>query len=112
MSDEEDKVKRLPVRFKKPTHDEGRVLQVVHPRSPACDHQFKVSYLIRPGETEVECSGCGTRLDPMWVLSRLAAQDSQFYRARERYQEEMKRLEERSRTKCEACGHMTRTSRR
>jgi predicted nucleic acid-binding Zn ribbon protein len=112
MSDDDDKVKRLPVRFKKPVVEEGRTLQVVHYEHDKCRHDLKVTYLIREGETEVECSGCGTKLDPMWVLRKLAAHDSQYYRARERYQEEMKRLNERSRTKCEHCGHMTRISRR
>ena len=112
MSDDDENVTRLPVRFKKPAHDEGPVLQVVTTRAGECDHTFRVTYLIRPGETEVECSGCGTRLEPMWVLSRLAGRDSQYHRARERYEDEMKRLEQRNRTKCEACGHMTRISRR
>jgi ribosomal protein S27E len=106
-----DEIKRLPVRFKKPAIDEGRTLQVVRPIDK-CDHVTRVTYAIRPGETEVECSGCGTRLEPMWVLTKLANEDSRYHQAAIRYQEEMKRLRERSRTKCEACGHLTRISQR
>ena len=70
-----------------------------------------VTYAIRKGETEVECSNCATKLDPMWVLTQIAHKESHWNRSRERYQEEMQRLNERSRTKCQNCGHITKISR-
>lgn len=117
----DDKVTRLPVGFKVPLQEEGLNLKVVDrwERADRCDHISywtgrtfaDVTYLIREGETEVECGNCNTKLEPMWVLRRLANKEAQWNRTRERYREEMKRLSERSKTKCEACGHMTRISR-
>lgn len=121
MSD--DKVKPLPVKFKAPPAGDGPMLKVVH--FGGCNHKYTVqttgdqlgkivsaSYLIREGETEVECSLCNTKLDPMFVLRMLAKEETKWLDARKRYQEEMKRLKERERTKCDHCGHMTRISRR
>lgn len=115
MSDD-DKVKPLPVRFKR--QDEPRTLQVVS-YDGACDHKKhwvgndlrEVTYKIRDGETEVECGVCGTRLNPMFVLMRIASQETGFTHTRKVYQEEMKRLSERSKTQCNHCGKMTRISR-
>lgn len=115
MSDD-DKVKPLPVRFKR--QDEARTLQVVS-HDGACNHKMHwvgnelrdVTYKIRDGETEVECGVCGTRLNPMFVLMRIAGQESAFSHTRKLYQEEMKRLSERSKTRCDHCGKMTRISR-
>lgn len=120
MSDDEN-VTRLPVQFKRPLQDEGTVLKVVERflSRDECNHITRldgtrvvsVTYLIREGETEVECGNCATRLDPMWVLAKLAREESGWNNARRMYLDEMKRLRERSRTKCDACGHMTRISR-
>jgi hypothetical protein len=121
---DEDNIKRLPVRFKKPVGEEGRALQLVD-RFGECNHRsffrssgdgslsgqlLKVTYVIREGETEVECGNCHTKLDPIWVLRNLAVEESTWARARERYQDEMKRLRDRSYTRCEHCGKMTKIS--
>lgn len=127
MSDD-DKVKPIGVRFKERPTEGDPMLRIVEARygSGACDHRHyfdgnpllggarlrEAQYLIREGETEVECGQCGTRLDPMFVLKILARQETQYDRSRERYQAEMKRLSERSRTKCQHCGKMTRISRK
>lgn len=119
MSDD-DKVTRLPVRFKSPPDGE-QSLRLVRGKRGECDHRWffdgvgkmrSVSYDIREGETEVECSNCGARLDPMWVLGRLANEESIWLRNRERYADEMKRLAERQSTKCQHCNRMTRISRK
>ncbi|WP_293862386.1 hypothetical protein [uncultured Alsobacter sp.] len=122
MTDEaDDKVKRLPVRFRTPRADDNApTLHIVETwdRS-ACNHKYRfeggkmrdATYAIRDGETEVECGLCGTRLDPMFVLRRLATDETQWRRSAERYADEMRRLSARSRTKCEHCGEMTRISR-
>lgn len=118
MHDDGDNVAKLPVRYKPPPGEEGRTLKLVdnHWSREECDHRAshvrRVTYLIRSGETELECSNCGTRLDPMFVLQVLAAEESDWLRNRQRHAEETKRLSERQRTKCEKCGHLTRISRR
>jgi hypothetical protein len=123
MSD--DKIKPLPVKFKAPPSDAEPMLKVVHYERDGCNHKWtfrdsgglsgrivNASYLIREGETEVECSLCNTKLDPMFVLRMLAHEETSWHRARDAYQAEMKRLQERERTKCDSCGKMTRISRR
>lgn len=116
-----ENVKTLPIKFKAHPKTEEPMLQVVETSwtKGECNHSYRIeggrskpaNYLIRQGETEVECGLCGTRLDPMFVLMKLAREESQWNRTREQYQEEMKRLRERSRTKCQHCGGMTRISR-
>ncbi len=126
MSDEDDKVKRLPVRFKKPPDGSGPLLQVVQFDTKTCNHRWRfegnpmgggsrmieISYLIRDGETEVECSACATKLDPMWVLRMLATEESKWREAEERYNDRMSTLKERTRTKCNHCGKLTKISSR
>jgi hypothetical protein len=118
-SDQEDKIRRLPVKFRTRT-DVGEVsLKIVAAVETACDHiavageggLVEVCYLIREGETEVECGHCSTRLEPMWVLNQMARRESRYRRTVERCHEAMKRLAERSKTRCECCGQMTGISR-
>lgn len=121
MSDD-DKVTKLPVKFKAPPSDDGPMLQIVDARwgDKGCNHSssfvngkmISAKYLIREGETEVECSLCETKLDPMFVLRKLAHEETKWERSRKIYHEEMARLKERKATKCEHCNRMTRISRR
>lgn len=116
MSD--DNITKLPIKFKAPPSDDGPMLQIVETRygGSECSHgtqyvngnMVSAKYLIREGETEVECSLCHTKLDPMFVLRRLANEETHWERSRKRYHEEMARLKERRRTKCDNCGKMTR----
>ncbi len=119
----DDNIKPLPVKFKKPPGDDPPFLTVINRwgGNDGCDHRsyyvegrgfVPVTYQIREGETEVECSRCNTRVDPMFVLKIMATEETTWSRTRERYIEEMKRLRERSRTKCWHCGKMTEISRR
>lgn len=127
MADDDDNITKLPVGFKTPPSADGPMLKVVHSFDPGgCNHRwvfradpatgrthrFNAQYLIREGDTEVECSLCNTRLDPMFVLRILAIEENQWQETRKHYQEEMARLNERSRTKCQHCGQMTRIRRR
>lgn len=115
MSD--DNVTKLPVNFKVPPTDDGPMLKIVSGIG-SCNHSFSViqgkiinaKYLIREGETEVECSLCEAKLDPMFVLRKLAHEETKWERSRHTYQEEMKRLGGRRSTKCDHCGKMTRIS--
>lgn len=123
MSDDE-KISRLPIEFKGPPGEAERLL-TIHERSGECNHRWffvrsadgvssrmvSVTYLVREGETEVECGRCHVRLDPMFVLRLLAHEETKWHRARATYQDEMKRLNQRKRTKCRKCGEMTDISR-
>lgn len=119
----DDNITKLPVTFKHPPSDDGPMLQIVETRfgsPPACNHStmyangrmVSAKYLIRDGETEVECSLCETKLEPMWVLRKLAHEETKFHRAHEAFVKESERLKERTSTKCNHCGKMTRISRR
>lgn len=103
-----DKVTRLPVRFKEPP-DPDRVLvgpyEVGKPRS--CDH-LMVQYVVSVSDAEVECSRCGGKLNPMWVLAQLATTDRRFFENAQAAKATEARRQERRRTKCENCGKMTR----
>jgi hypothetical protein len=114
----DETITRLPVAFKAPPSSERPQLEIAR-CGGECDHKHlwidnqmtHVTYKIREGETEVECSGCSKRLDPMWVIRQLAHKESRFRESAKRYQEELERLNERERTKCQHCGKMTRISR-
>jgi hypothetical protein len=99
----------IPVRYKQPPGSDEMTLVPVD--SSPCNHLF-ATYLVCESEAEVTCGRCGVRLNPMWLLARLAAEDRRYHEARTVHLEEMKRLKGRSRTKCEWCGRMTRISRR
>lgn len=121
--DEDEKIVKLGVQFKSPPKEDDRLLEVVH--FEGCNHKWhlvsaagsfggrmvEVKYLIREGETEVECGSCHVRLDPVWVLKQLAGRESKYAEGRRIYQEEMERLSGRQRTQCDNCGKMTRISR-
>jgi ribosomal protein S27AE len=101
-----DNVVRLQTEFKQPA-PEGRYLV----RAPlACSH-FNGPFLVDEKAAEVTCGRCKEKLNPMWVLGQLVQKESRWHEHFERYQDEMKRLAERSRTKCRRCGEMTPISR-
>jgi hypothetical protein len=113
-----DDVTKLPVKFKAPPTGE-RVLEVVGGSyGDGCNHVFaiaggqikNVTYIVDPAAAEVECSNCKAKLNPMWVLARLAHKETDYHALAARYQQEMRRLSERTRTKCQNCGYMTRIS--
>lgn len=116
---DDDNVVELPIKAKAKRDENGPMLTVIDSWPEGCNHKWRVTgfktqdahYLIREGETEVECGLCGTRLDPMFVLRQMAHYETQWHRGRARYLDEMKRLKERSRTKCTHCGNMTKISR-
>ncbi|WP_232341271.1 hypothetical protein [Burkholderia pseudomallei] len=59
---------------------------------------------------EVTCADCKEKLNPMWVLKQLSQAEHRYHELHARYHDELKRLSERSRTKCQHCGEMTRIS--
>lgn len=109
---DDDNIKKLPVKFKNPLPEDRTVLQPWEVmKGGGCGHVY-VQYIVDEKLAEVECGKCGAKLNPMWVLTRLANEDRRYEEGQKRYQEEMKRLSERSRTKCHNCGKMTEISRR
>ena len=105
MSD--DKITQLPV---KPKADTGH-LMLVPPPADGCRH-FPASYEIDVDGGKCKCKKCGGEVSPWFVLEKLMHHESTWNRTREAYQDEMMRLKERSRTKCDHCGKMTRVSNR
>lgn len=98
----------LPVKPRQPT-SEGAMLQPV-PYSK-CNHHF-TSFEIDLDAGKCKCQKCGEEVSAMFVLGELMKTESRWMRTREAYQDEMKRLSERSSTKCRKCGEMTPISRK
>jgi radical SAM protein with 4Fe4S-binding SPASM domain len=99
-----DNVTPIPVKFKN-SKETGKMLTVV--KSYGCVHH---AYVIDPDGNEVTCSICNRTFSPMSALVDLSHKESLWMQHHDRYEEEKKRLEERSRTKCDNCGKMTRIS--
>lgn len=57
--------------------------------------------------SEVECSDCGKKLNPMAVLLRFAREESRLARERERVADLLSKLSQRVRCKCDHCGKFT-----
>lgn len=107
ISIDDPKVVSLPVN---PRQDpEGRFLVEV-PYSRC--HHLRASFEIDPDAAKCRCKECGDEVSPMFVLEQLMKVESRWMQAHDRYQDEQKRLAERSRTKCDHCGQITRISHR
>jgi hypothetical protein len=106
MIDETADVHELPIRPRRDLGEE-RVLRAVHTGQCWHHHGFTVDDQL----AEVTCVGCGEKLNPMWVLGELARRENRYHELHARYHDELKRLADRSRTKCEHCDQMTRISR-
>lgn len=100
-------VTMLPVKPKPKLGDESDRFLVVESRG--CQHRN--GFRLNDKEDCVICRDCGAKLNPMYALKMLANQETRWHEARSRYQDEMKRLDERCRTTCEHCGKMTKISR-
>ena len=70
-----------------------------------CSHKRTTVYEER---ALVECRDCGAQLDPIWVLTCLAREETRFERKRDDYIKEKEALDKRVRTKCQHCGKITR----
>lgn len=110
LSDSETNVTKLPVQFKNQGPEERTLLRPWEVgKTGTCQHP---KFVVDDKKLEVECGVCAEKLNPMWVLAHLAAHDARIHAASKRYAEEMKRLSDRSKTKCHHCGKMTWISRR
>jgi len=99
-------VTALPVKHKTPPDGS---LMLVPPPMQGCAH-FNTSFEVDERAGKCKCLGCGAEVAPMFVLKRLMELESRWMRTRAAHQEEMKRLKERRKTKCQHCGQMTRIS--
>lgn len=105
-----DNISRLPVRFKRPSPEDRTLVRPWEVgRDDKCMHQ---TFVVDEKKLEVECAVCGERMNPMWVLVRIATKEHSIHEASRRYKDEMARLADRSRTKCDHCGKITRISRK
>ncbi len=111
LIDDTDNVRKLPIKFKGPLPDERTLLLPYEVGKSKCLH-YPGRFIIDTSLAEVTCGDCNEKLNPMWVLGQLAGRDRKFAEAHDTYHEQMKRLDERTRTKCENCGKMTRISRK
>lgn len=107
----DDKIKLLPVKFKKAAPNERTLLVPYEVGKSACRH-YPGRFIVNESLAEVTCGDCNEKLNPMWVLHQLAVRDHNFAEAHTRYHEQMRRLSERTSTKCRHCGKMTRVSNR
>lgn len=98
----------LPTQKREPP--DGRLMLVQPPMSGCC--HFNTSFEVDDDAGKCKCLGCGEEVSPMFVLKQLMHLESRWMRTRDAYQEEMKRLKERERTKCQHCGKITRISHR
>lgn len=102
-------VLKLPV--KKVDPPDGRTMLVPVPYVGRCSH-WNTSFEVDVDAGDCKCLGCGQRVTAIFVLEQLMKQESRWMQTRAAHQDEMKRLKDRQRTKCEKCGHMTRISSR
>lgn len=93
---------------KKPSKDKRILKRSYGKGNRICLHG---PFLIDEKLATVECEKCEEKLNPIWVLTRLAGQETTWHTYEQKYNEDMARLKERSRTKCEHCKEMTRISR-
>lgn len=103
-----DNILQLPVKQREPV-DESRFLVPVPVAT--CIH-FQGPFEVDVDGGKCKCLKCGGEVSPIFVLKQLMHQESRWMRTRAAYLDEMKRLAERSRTKCQHCGEMTKVSRR
>lgn len=106
MSDD-DGVTRLPVKNKR--DDDGKLFLVPAPVK-SCSH-FRGAFEIDKVADKCFCRDCGAEVSPMFVLERLMQKESIWMKSSDRYLDELKRLAERSSTKCQHCHKMTKISR-
>jgi len=96
----------LPVKARQPVGE--AFLQPV-PAS-TCMH-WKGPFEVDVKGGKCKCLCCGGEVSPMFVLESLMKEESQWMQSAAAYQDQMRRLAERSKTKCDHCGKMTRISR-
>lgn len=103
-----ENVLQLPVKPREPP-DESRFLVPVP--DDHCRH-FDGPFEVDVDAARCKCLRCGSEVSAIFVLKQLMHLESRWMRTRAAYQDEMRRLNERSQTKCRHCGKLTRISHR
>ena len=102
----DDNIKKFSGRMKRPPDNN---LMLVPPDWKNCNH-YGGPFEVDEKSGDCKCLACGSRVTAIFVLTKLMHKESLWNRNRESYQDEMKRLNERSKTKCQHCGKMTKIS--
>lgn len=106
MSD--DKIVAIPIKHRDSVGD--KVLELVPEyQLRKCRH---TRYEVDRALAQVTCKDCKEKLDPMYVLVQIAHGETKYHDLHARYQDEMGRLSNRTKAKCEHCSRMTRISTR
>lgn len=103
---DDEKVVVLPVKTRVPRDEEAFLQPVPH---SACQH-WDGPFEVDEDAGKCKCLACGGEVTPIFVLMQLMRKESRWMQTRAAYNDEMKRLWERSRTKCQHCGKTTRIS--
>ena len=75
---------------------------------PTCRHS---NFLVDVSLQEVECGKCGQKLNPMFVIERMANEESRGRSLLTELQEDIEKSKNKMRCKCEHCQKMTRIQR-
>lgn len=103
IDDSGTNIAQLPVKYKKPLEGERFLVPI---ESGRCSH-WNGPFEIDIKGDKCTCKRCGEQVGAMYVLEQLMNSESRWMQTAATYQDEMKRLAERSRTKCDHCGKMT-----
>ena len=102
------KIKQIPIRNKR--QGEKDLFLVAKPYD-RCKH-YNGPFEVDEEGGKCICKACGEEVTAIFVLKRLMRDESRWMESHAKYHDQMKRLSERSRTKCDHCGKMTRISRK
>ena len=92
-----------------PRPDEVSMLPIAGPH-PAfapdggCRH---LNISVHEDRVEVVCRDCGEKLNPIWVLTRMAKEETKWRLRRSEFMAARAELAKRQRCKCQHCGNMT-----
>ena len=75
---------------------------------PTCRHS---NFLVDSSLQEVECGKCGAKLNPMYVIERMANKESMSRNAIEELSAIVEKTKDKLRCKCQHCHKMTRIQR-
>lgn len=92
----------------KPAEDSMRPVAGPHSnfaREGQCRH---LNITVHEDLLEVVCRDCGEKLNPIWVLTRMAKEETKWSMRRAEFMKARAALAERQRCKCQHCGQMTR----
>ena len=74
-------------------------------REGQCRH---LNISVHEDRTDVVCRDCGEKLNPIWVLTRMAKEETKWSLRRAEFIAAREALAVRQRCKCQHCGKMTR----